>query len=283
MPVCGIPKCLEVMMTTLFESQNLQGWSIFQEKNSSTVTLKIRFTEPTCNSSESVPACSYKKKSTAQADRDRKRAANFISKTNGDGMITRSKSKEKPRTVDMDYLPYSQSLSQVNGHEGHTSIPSDPDISVATCDSSRLGDLSKDNTPDNYSHDLHISHTSPEIDINTSHSSKHEPQTINMDYSPIPIIPAQMSIPPLLPLPEDCDSTDSEGMVNSSLEHSDSESDTVEGAQSASVDRDTNDENCDDNVKKAMNEALTRMCDKLDKTISVIREIRGENSNINDT
>ncbi len=39
MPVFGVPKSLEAMMTTLFENQTVNGWCIFKDRNSDSVTL----------------------------------------------------------------------------------------------------------------------------------------------------------------------------------------------------------------------------------------------------
>ncbi len=193
MPVHRLPKCLETLMVTLLEAQNLQGWQIFQEKNSAAVTLKLRFTEPDSGLYSGPAPCAYKKKSSTQASRDRKRAQKHKSQHTDHGMITRSKCTEKPRTGDEDlYLLDRQPLSWPSDLQEQPGCGLD--ISVATCPSPKSGDPSMEKTPVSEYTGLDIGHASPHSPINISSPPHHTPQTLTMDQLPIvsPIQPLDL-------------------------------------------------------------------------------------------
>ncbi len=114
MPVIGIPKTLEVLLSTLFDKDELKSWQIFEER-SGTVMVKLRFTgshggghaQSTMTGTGNMEPSSYKRKSDKQVKRDRQRAVNHQDNIHSkEGVITRSKSAksdciEQPRHEDM--------------------------------------------------------------------------------------------------------------------------------------------------------------------------------------
>ena len=76
MAVSGFPLVLENIISAVLESYEVGNWNIFNEK-SGDITIRIRFKNQGegQNSVQPVQNMSYRKKSTAQVNRDRSRAA----------------------------------------------------------------------------------------------------------------------------------------------------------------------------------------------------------------
>ena len=101
MPVEGLPKTLEILLSSLLQENNMQSWQIFQEKSGS-IMLKVRFNVGDVPHEQPL---SYRRKSPAQTRRDHARAAshrstvahkspcNSVSSVTAppSGMITRSR------------------------------------------------------------------------------------------------------------------------------------------------------------------------------------------------
>ncbi len=186
MPASGIPKGLEALMGTLFETLSLQGWQIFQDKYEN-VILKIRFTDHNGGLPDDVTPCSYKKKSNTQQNRDRKRAKDFKRKVGDYGIKTRSmtKSVEKPRSTMLvdNIVSDSQPLLQFNDSQNHNI--SDMEISVSSCHHTECNDLS---TEPAYDHELGL-------DISHASVVANENNGVPQSFSPL----LQMEQEPLLP------------------------------------------------------------------------------------
>ena len=94
MPVNGLPRALEMMLTPLVQDNTLVTWQIFSEKD---VCVKLRFNGGEKDSS----SVSYKKKAPSQLNRDRARAIDHRSKLKQNqprnescDRITRSRAKD---------------------------------------------------------------------------------------------------------------------------------------------------------------------------------------------
>jgi len=103
MPVEGIPKGLEILMTAAFSQMDTKSWQIYNEQGG--VCIKIRLRNRDHDSENQmgdtqIKTGSYTKKSTSQAKRDLKRS---VEHTKQSKRITRSNSAnlpEVPRTLD---------------------------------------------------------------------------------------------------------------------------------------------------------------------------------------
>ena len=74
MPVEGLPKTLEILMSSLLQENNVLSWQIYQDK-SGNVNMKLRFTGD--NVTHDQPPVSYRRKAPAQVKRDQARAQTF--------------------------------------------------------------------------------------------------------------------------------------------------------------------------------------------------------------
>ena len=76
MPVTGIPKVLENIISSVLTSHNLSNWTLFSEKDGN-LTIRIRFSDKGEGQSSlpnsNTPTISYRWKSPKQVKRDKER------------------------------------------------------------------------------------------------------------------------------------------------------------------------------------------------------------------
>ena len=161
-------KSLNLLMDTLFANNSLTNWSIYEEK-SGNIVVRLRFTkiEDGGNDTNVIRSQSFRKKSEAQAKRDRERAARHRS-----GVTTRSQAAQaatesaelargEEQICDSDTLPPDMSPVVELDPEALSFDPCSVSHSSATGDSSTIAN---DTSPTVMSEDLYCK----EYDCNMS-------------------------------------------------------------------------------------------------------------------
>ena len=135
-------KTLKMLLSSIFESNDLTNWTIFEEKSGS-IVVKIRFTNSDKNEHSSDTATpspiSYKKKSDNQMRRDQDRMARHQER---EAVMTRSRTSVNETSVELPRFSESDSVSEPAPLE--YSLVLDPS---SKCFVPRSKSVSRDKTP----------------------------------------------------------------------------------------------------------------------------------------